>query len=75
MADYKAPLQDMMFVLEHVAGMEKIAGFPGYEHATIEMTEGVLQEAARLFEAEVAPLNQVGDTQGTPRRKRGSSYC
>jgi len=65
MADYRAPLHDMMFVLQHIAGLETIAGFPEFGHATVEMTEGVLQEAARLFEAEVAPLNRVGDLEGS----------
>ena len=65
MADYRAPLHDMMFVLQHIAGLETIAGFPPFGQATVEMTEGVLQEAARLFEAEVAPLNRVGDLEGS----------
>ncbi|MYG51388.1 MAG: hypothetical protein F4204_03320, partial [Rhodospirillaceae bacterium] len=34
MTDYRAPVQDMRFVLDHVAGLPGIAALPGYEEAT-----------------------------------------
>lgn len=55
----------MKFVLEHVVKLAEIAELPGYEHATPDMVDGVLFEAARFFEGVVAPLNRVGDQQGS----------
>ncbi len=65
MADYTAPVGDMKFVLEHVADLPRITDLPGFEHATPDMVDGILFEAARFFEEVVAPLNRVGDTQGS----------
>ena len=33
MSDYKAPTNDMMFVLEHIANLSELASREGYEHA------------------------------------------
>ncbi|MEZ0222939.1 MAG: acyl-CoA dehydrogenase N-terminal domain-containing protein, partial [Alphaproteobacteria bacterium] len=39
---YHAPLKDMRFVLNEIAGMEDISKLPGYEHATHDVVEAVL---------------------------------
>jgi 3-(methylsulfanyl)propanoyl-CoA dehydrogenase len=62
---YDAPLADMRFVLEEVAGLEAIAGMPGYESASSDLAMAVLGEAARLAGEVVAPLNQPGDRTGS----------
>lgn len=64
MSDYRAPTADMMFVLEHIADLPTLSTRPGFEHADVETIEGVLDEAARFMEEQVAPLNRLGDTEG-----------
>ena len=60
---YKAPLQDMRFALEHVANLNNIADLPGYDHATPDVIDAVLNEAARLSSQVWAPTNKSGDRQ------------
>ena len=54
----------MLFVLEHIAGLPELANRQGYDHADLETVEGVLGEAARFMEEQLAPLNQKGDQEG-----------
>jgi alkylation response protein AidB-like acyl-CoA dehydrogenase len=61
---YTAPLADMRFVLREVAGLGKIASLPGYEHATDDTIDAVLEEAAKLAGNGLAPLNRDGDKVG-----------
>lgn len=64
MSDYRAPTDDMLFVLEHIADLSELASREGYGHADLETVEGVLDEAARFMEEQLAPLNQKGDQEG-----------
>ena len=61
---YAAPLDDMRFVLKHLAGLPEIATFAGFEDAGPELVEAVLTEAARFAAEVLAPLNGPGDRQG-----------
>ncbi|MFP5406088.1 MAG: acyl-CoA dehydrogenase family protein, partial [Gammaproteobacteria bacterium] len=60
---FKAPLKDMLFVLEHVADLEAVARLPGFEEAGLDTAQAVLEECARFNEGVVAPLNRAGDLQ------------
>jgi len=64
MADYRAPVQEQLFVLETVADLTALGGLPGFEDATPEMVAHILAESARLAEQGFAPLNAIGDRQG-----------
>ena len=46
---YTAPLADMRFALREVAGLSGVAALPGYEHATDDTIDAVLEEAARRY--------------------------
>jgi alkylation response protein AidB-like acyl-CoA dehydrogenase len=72
MAEYSAPLRDIRFALEHLAGLGDVTTLPGYEHVDAEGVLGVLEENARFMEDLVAPLNRVGDEQGSVRNDDGS---
>ena len=61
---YTAPLADMRFALREVAGLGKVAALPGYEHATDDTVDAVLEEAAKLAGNGLAPLNRDGDKVG-----------
>ncbi len=58
---YTAPLKDMLFAIEHLAGLEKVSQLPGFEDAGLETAQAVLEECARFNEGVVAPLNWEGD--------------
>jgi alkylation response protein AidB-like acyl-CoA dehydrogenase len=61
---YTAPLADMRFALREVAGLGAVAALPGYEHATEDTVDAVLEEAAKLAGNGLAPLNREGDKVG-----------
>ncbi len=62
---YTAPLADMRFVLNHVVGLERLAGLPGLEVAgEQDLIDQILEEAGRFSAEVLAPLNQPGDQQG-----------
>ncbi|MBV8408558.1 MAG: acyl-CoA dehydrogenase [Alphaproteobacteria bacterium] len=61
---YTAPLADMRFALREVAGLHQVASLPGYEHATDDTIDAVLEEAAKLSGNGLAPLNREGDKVG-----------
>lgn len=61
---YKAPLEDVRFVLDEIVGADKLAQLPGYEDATPDLINQVLEEGAKLCEEVLFPLNQSGDAEG-----------
>lgn len=61
---YKAPLQDIRFVLHDVLGAERLAELPGYEEATRDLVDSIIEEGAKLCEEVLFPLNQSGDKEG-----------
>ncbi|MBN8832487.1 MAG: acyl-CoA dehydrogenase [Sphingomonadales bacterium] len=64
MADYRAPTEEQMFVLETVADLTELAGLPGFEDATPALAAQILAESARLAQEAFAPLNAIGDREG-----------
>ncbi|WP_253448669.1 acyl-CoA dehydrogenase [Halomonas sp. Y3] len=64
MIDYSAPLRDMQFILDELAGLEEIAGLPGCEDASADLVSAVLEEAGKFASGVLAPINPVGDRQG-----------
>jgi alkylation response protein AidB-like acyl-CoA dehydrogenase len=58
---YRAPVQDMLFDIRHLAGIEEIARLPGFEEAGFDTAQAVLEECAKFNEGVVAPLNVEGD--------------
>ena len=58
---YRAPVQDMLFDIRHLAGIDEIATMPGFEEAGFETAQAVLEECAKFNEGVVAPLNVEGD--------------
>ena len=58
---YVAPLQDMLFNMEHLAGLDQVAQLPGFEEAGLDTAQAVLEECAKFAQGVVAPLNRPGD--------------
>ena len=64
MSSYTAPLKDMHFVLTELAGLDKVAALPGYEEASADVVEAILDESAKFTSGVLAPLNFSGDQEG-----------
>ena len=64
MPTYTAPLADIRFTLQHIAGLEAISQLPGYQEATLDTCDAILEEAAKFAQDVLAPLNEVGDKEG-----------
>ena len=60
---YTAPLKDMLFVMNELAGLDAISQLPGCEDATPETAEAVLEENAKFCSEVIAPLNWTGDCE------------
>jgi alkylation response protein AidB-like acyl-CoA dehydrogenase len=61
MASYKAPLREIEFVLHDVLNVGQLAALPGFADATRDTVDGLVGEAARLIEDQLAPLNAGAD--------------
>ena len=64
MSSYIAPLKDMLFVINELAGLDEVARLPGCEEVNADLVQAVLNEAAKFAQEVLAPLNRVGDTEG-----------
>ena len=66
MADYKAPLRDMRFVLNEVFDVSKLwAELPGLaEVVDADTAAAILEEAGKVSGGTIAPLNRSGDEEG-----------
>jgi len=66
MADYKAPLRDMRFVLNEVFEVSKLwAQLPALaDTVDVETVEAILEEAGKVTSKSIAPLSRNGDEQG-----------
>ncbi len=58
---YIAPVKDMLFNMQHLAGLDQIAQIPAFEDMGIETAQAVLEECAKLNESVLVPLNWEGD--------------
>ncbi|MGA7281108.1 MAG: acyl-CoA dehydrogenase [Acidimicrobiia bacterium] len=65
MSEYQPRLDDILFTLNHVADLESVSKLNGYQHADPATVATILAEAGRFFSEVIAPLNRVGDQQGT----------
>jgi butyryl-CoA dehydrogenase len=64
MPTYAAPLDDMKFVLRELFAEDRADALPGTEDFSDDVVDAVLEEAAKLSETVLAPLNRSGDEAG-----------
>ncbi len=64
MSEYVAPLKDMRFAMQELAGLAQVIALPGNEEASPDVVDAILEEAARFAGEVLSPLNRVGDTNG-----------
>jgi 3-(methylsulfanyl)propanoyl-CoA dehydrogenase len=72
MPSYKAPVDDVMFLLSDVFHIDRYNNLPGFAEATPDLIAAVLGEAARFCEDVLTPLNRIGDKEGCRRNADGS---
>ncbi len=65
MADYRPPLRDVSFMLDHVADLAGLCELPAFAHLDPDTVKAVLEENARFVADVIAPLNRVGDVEGS----------
>lgn len=61
---YKAPLEDFKFLYHEFLDLEECRALPSMAEATPDVIDAVLEEAARISEEVLLPLNGVGDREG-----------
>ena len=61
---YKAPLRDMRFVLHEMLDAEQLSKLPGFEEATSDTIDAIIEESAKFCEDKLLPLNRIGDEEG-----------
>ncbi len=72
MPSYKAPLEDVGFLLNDVFQFDRYNNLPGFSDASADVREAILGEAAKLSENVLQPLNRIGDLEGCKRNDDGS---
>jgi alkylation response protein AidB-like acyl-CoA dehydrogenase len=59
---YRAPVKDMLFNIQHLAGLDALANqVPAFADFGLDTAAAVLEECAKLTEDVIAPLNFEGD--------------
>src|ERR1700746_2356067 len=69
---YKAPLEDVSFLLNDVFQIDRYDNLPGFSDASADVRDAILGEAAKLAEEVLQPLNRVGDLEGCKHNADGS---
>ena len=64
MQTYRAPLRDMRFLLNELLDAGTLAELPGYEEATPDVIDAMIEEGAKLCENTLLPLNRSADEEG-----------
>ena len=61
---YRAPVDDLRFVLENLLDAGQLAQLPRYREFSTELAAAVIAEADRFANGVLAPLNRQGDRDG-----------
>jgi len=72
MPSYRAPTDDVRFLLNDVFHIEKYGNLPGFSDLSADTLDAILEEAAKLCEDVLTPLNKTGDLEGCTRHADGS---
>jgi 3-(methylthio)propanoyl-CoA dehydrogenase len=64
-ADYRPPLRDVAFVLEHLVDLDALCSLEEFSQLDPETITGALEENGRFVAEVIAPLNRVGDIEGS----------
>ena len=62
---YRAPVRDLAFTLQAVAGIDEVAATGAFPDYDADLLGAVLEAAAQFSEGVLAPLNRIGDLKGS----------
>ena len=65
MTAYQAPIRDMLFAMREIGDLAHVATLPGNEEVSDDLAEAILEEAGKFASDVLAPLNQIGDKEGS----------
>ena len=69
---YKAPARDARFIINEVLKLESYGKLPGFENATADLVDTIVEECGKFTSEVLAPLNLSGDHEGCTRHADGS---
>ena len=69
---YKAPARDARFIINEVLNLESYGNLPGFENATTDLVDAIVEECGKFTSEVLAPLNLSGDHEGCTRHADGS---
>ncbi len=69
---YSAPTRDTRFIVNEVLDLGSYGNLPGFEMASADVTDAVINEGGKFCAEVLAPLNQSGDQEGCTRNEDGS---
>jgi 3-(methylsulfanyl)propanoyl-CoA dehydrogenase len=69
---YRAPVEDLLFLLSDVFQVGRYDNLPGFADASADVRGAILAEAAKFCQEALAPLNRTGDVEGCTRHDDGS---
>ena len=72
MPTYKAPTRDVRFVINEVLKLEQYSHLPGFDMASPDMVDAVIEEGGKFATEVLAPLNLSGDVEGCTRHPDGT---
>ncbi len=68
---YRAPVEDILFLLNDVFHIERFGNLPGFADASPDVVAAIVSAAGKFCEDVLTPLNRVGDRQGCRRGEDG----
>ena len=72
MPNYTPPVRDTRFVLDHVVRLQRYSNLPGFDAASPDVIDAVLEEGGKFVAEVLFPLNLSGDQEGCTRHDDGS---
>lgn len=65
MSDYTPPIHDLRFLIHNVIGLQTVSDIPAFAETSPDIVDAILDEAGKLASGVLAPLNRVGDQEGS----------
>ena len=72
MPTYTAPTRDARFILNEVLELASYGNLPGFEMATPDVTDAIIDGGGKFCSEVLAPINRIGDEVGCTRHEDGS---